>query len=307
MKYNKIVAVSIITVGLLFLASIQGIFNAAAVKPDWLPANVSINGYSEVYSDNISVNSFRSNSSQSNVTCYLQLWSKNSTNNQSNLIGSAMLDKGGKLFSQAINLTNVTGFRLLIIKGLTGLNDTELAAIDTVWKLMVAILKGQSSLNVTEPTISNVDRAVQIESNSSFFNYIILSTKGDYTIIVFNFDASQQWVDWISTANKTEITSRFKVVVFGFYGMLSIFLSVVTLLVADSSIFSSNPTATPMSGSISPSAGVTMTELQAFIQSWGDVLESTGKLPGYEIAILMVATALGAGIVARKIKRSRKD
>jgi len=306
-------SVSLILVGLIVVGGIH----AAMAAPDWLPEGIEIAGYTLVWDNEVTVNSFQSNDSNDNITCYTQLWLKegdNSTN--ASLIGASMLSRGGEFFNTQINLSSIPSWKLQILKLMSGLSESELLSITTIWELMVAIVKAQASSNnsVSEPTIGNVDHALLIEfPEELYFNYVLLATKEDRVIVTFNFDAEQDWIDWIYGNNTQNlILTRYQLVVWGFWQILAVFITIITWLSQSGDLNTSSvESAIHDDGgtkSISTCDYASTSEMITFVDEWGKVVSKKPLIAGYDISLMVAAIAFTAiAVINIKRKKPRKS
>lgn len=304
MRKSKIAILACITAGLCILVGVQ----SARATPTWLPPDTELAGYKIIWNNQISVESLAGDGQ--NVTCYTQIWYKNGTNTTNpSIIGTSMLDKGGNYFERPIDYDSLGTFQKLGLQDATGLNATQLAGVNTIWDLMVAVLihgEGEN-VNISQPAIPGVNRALMMEAQGQqYFNYAILATQGSYVMVAFNLDWEDDWTTWILAENNTQaVLTAFQAIVYWYWIKLAVVVTVLGWLTSNLNL-SEAPVASPdpSSSGIYTSGNTDIDEMKSFITAWGSQVMTF--IPGYEVAIIAAVSAATAGAVALKIKRSRK-
>ncbi|MHA1792455.1 MAG: hypothetical protein ACTSVI_07410 [Promethearchaeota archaeon] len=315
MKRSKLMSLTGLSVVIVLFFSMKAVFAA----PSWLPSNVTIAGYEMAWEKNVSF--YDINDPEKNATLYAQLWLKNdTTTNKTNIIAASMLDTGGKVFSKSAALGNSLAANLFKPAIYAMLNVTEAEyneQFHTIWDILVylAIQMGNSSynLNVTEITVSNMDKALLFEDTGSgtMFNYFLFGYRGDRILGVFSISIQTQWLVWLSqlTVYNDTIAQTFET---AFLWIMNSWMIMFTSFASLFNQIQQSSAPAPEQSSISL-AGLESTETDedyqevvSFASSWGEIVGGS-SIPGYDILIIAVASAAStAGIIGLKLKKHEK-
>lgn len=317
---RKTIAVSAIIAALFLVSAIRG---SAAALPSWMPAQDQLAGYKLVWDNTISVKWFVNQNVNGNVTCSSQVWLKNGTSGlvDANVIGASMIDKGGNVFAKPVDLSK-NDLGTIAAKALlsgAGLNESQIASIQTVWDIVVEILRIHqgTTYTLTEPAIPNVDHAVMLGfSAGTDFKYALFCTRQDHCMVVYSFNASQDWITWLNSMGTSSlILAKMQVITWAFWLILATYVTVIVQLanflgVSDAPATlgeSSSPAPSPAmvvapSSAIQATAYTPTTDLMAFASAWGALFPNFPWL----LVISIVVGAVVVIIVVSAVRRHRK-
>ncbi len=323
-QYKKTIAVSAIIVALFLVSAIRG---CAAVTPAWMPSTTELAGYTLKWDNTISV-AWYTDTSSGNTTCSSQVWLKNGTLGiaDANVIGASMINKGGDALAKAVDLSKNdigTVAAKAILSG-AGLNASQISSITNVWDIVVEVLRAHqgSSYTLTEPAVPNVDHAVMIQfPTSTDFQYVLFCTRQDHCIVVYSFNASQNWIDWLNaTGTESLILAKMQVITWAFWAILAAYVTVIVQLanflgvsdapavVAESAVPASSAlpatSALPVAhvNAIHTSAFTPSSDMTAFASAWGALFPD---FPWW-IVILVVIAVVAVIIIIAVVHRRKK-
>ncbi|MBN2154373.1 MAG: hypothetical protein JW839_23155 [Candidatus Lokiarchaeota archaeon] len=317
--HKKTVAVCAIMAGLFLVCAIKG---SAAALPSWMPAESELAGYTLVWDNTLSVQWFIDEDSNGNVTCSSQVWLKNGTSGlvDANVIGASMIDKGGDVLSKGVDLSK-GDIGTQAARGLlsaAGLNTTQIDAIRSVWDIVVEVLRVNqgSSYVLTEPSVPNVDNAVMLEfSAAGDYQYVLFCTRQDHCMVVYSFNASQDWIDWLNaTGTGSLILAKMQLVTWGFWVVLAAYVAVIVSLanflgvsgapavVAESATPALPAAPVASSGGIHASAFTPTSDMTAFASAWGALFPD---FPWWIVIVVAVGAVAGIVIIVAVVRRRR--
>jgi hypothetical protein len=317
---KKTIAVSAIIAALFLVSGIRG---CAAAVPSWLPSSTQLAGYTMVWNNSISVQWITDKDSNGNVTCSSQVWLKNGTSGiaNANVIGASMIDKGGDVLNKGVDLSknDIGTIAAKVLLTGAGLNQSQIEGIRNVWDIVVEILRVNqgTSYNLTEPVVPNVDNAVMLEfAPSNNFTYVLFCTRQDHCMVVYSFNASQDWIDWLNaTGTGGLILARMQVITWAFWIILATYVAVIVGLanflgvsdapaaVAESAVPASSASSAIHASAIHTSAFTPTSDLTAFAAAWGALFPN---FPWW-IVIVVVAGAVVAVVIIAVLVRKRKN
>ncbi len=319
---KKTIAVGAIIAALFLVCAIRG---ASAAAPTWMPSNTQLAGYTMVWDNTISVQWITDKDVNGNVTCSSQVWLKNGTSGMAdaNVIGASMIDKGGDVLNKGIDLSknDIGTIAARAILSGAGLNQSQIDGIKNVWDICVEILRVHqgSTYNLTEPVVPNVDNAVMLEfAPSNNFTYVLFTTRQDHCMVVYSFDASQDWIDWLNaTGTGSLILARMQAITWAFWVILAAYVTVIVGLAnflgvsdAPAAVAESALPATPaLSASsavhvnaIGTSAFTQSTDLTAFAAAWGALFPN---FPWWIVIVVVVGAVFAIVLIAVLVRKRR--
>ena len=317
--FKKKVAVSAIMAALFLVCAIRG---SAAALPSWMPSEDELAGYTLVWDNTISVKWFTGTNSSGNVTCSSQVWLKNGTSGltDANVLGASMIDKGGNVLSKGVDLSknDIGTIAARALLSGAGLNQSQIDGIKDVWDICVEILRVNQGTTfiLSEPSVPNVDHAVLLEfSAAGDYKYVLFCTRQDHCMVVYSFNASQDWINWLSTTGTGNlILAKMQVIVWAFWLVLATYVGVIVGLAdflgvsdAPAVVAGSAVPAAPTSSAISTSgihtaAFTPISDLTAFASAWGALFPD---FPWWIVIVVVVGAVVGIIVIVSVVRKRR--
>ena len=175
------------------------------------------------------------------------------------------------------------------------------------------------SATVSEPSISNMDKAVMIQDSTfDAFEYFLFGTKGKRILMVFSIKVQTTLMNLIedAIANDGDIISEYEA---AFYGaMLTTLASFfvfafsfkfISTLGELPSLTAPAPSGVPsdeelVKSSMETSEITNQTEMQDFASEWALLVPL--EIPGYETSIIIMVSGIFLAALIIKLKRKKK-
>nr|MDO8109558.1 hypothetical protein [Candidatus Sigynarchaeota archaeon] len=313
MTSKKYFLASGIAVSLLLVCCTSSVL----ATPSWLPARANIAGYSLAWDEQMDFFDFTSING-SNITLYTQFWFKNDTSsNITNLLAAGMLDKGGSLFMRSPQFTTpIVGPLLEIpLAAFLNMSAAQYDNLTSVWEVLVLLLQvvgAEVGFGVNESVISNMDKALIITDPSGFweFDYMLFGFREERILSEFAFTTGTQFLTLIEdpTANNGTIYNLFKnLLTYALAGFMLLFVEFAKLFPSNSGSLA--VAAAPSDIKVTPSdiapSDMLVTEMTAFASAWGEIAGAPA-IPGFDVTITGIFTAVAVVVIGMKLKKSRK-